>query len=92
MRRLKRFVLLLAVVSTAVVTSWTVLEPAAAQACGFIGNETYRHCDARTRVLIDARNFWGTTYRNICVRPGDTYLGYLSYWRIINAWYIGRTC
>lgn len=62
------------------------------QTCGFVGGETYRHCSTRTRVLIDAKDFWGTTYRNICVGPGDTHLGYLSTWVIRNAWYIGKTC
>ncbi|MDA0136898.1 DUF6355 family natural product biosynthesis protein [Solirubrobacter deserti] len=66
--------------------------PAARRACGFVGGETYRHCATRGRVLIDAENIWGTTYRNICVKPGDTHLGYLSYWVIAYAWYIGRTC
>ncbi len=63
----------------------------AAQACGFVGGETYRHCGT-THVLIDARNIWGTTYRNICVGPGDTHLGHLSTWVISYAWYIGRLC
>ena len=65
---------------------------AAARACGFIGGETYRHCSNRTEVLIDARNIWGKTYRNICVGPGDTHLGYLDYWVIQYAWYIGKLC
>jgi hypothetical protein len=62
-----------------------------AQACGFVGGETYRHCGT-THVLIDAEDFWGTTYRNICVGPGDTHLGHLSTWVISYAWYIGRLC
>jgi hypothetical protein len=65
---------------------------AARRACGFVGGETYRHCASRTHVLIDAKNIWGTTYRNICVGPGDTHLGYLSYWVISYAWYIGKLC
>lgn len=65
---------------------------AAGRGCGFNTDEYYRHCDPNTRVLMDARNFWGTTYRDICVGYGDTYLGDLSYWRIVNAWYNGRTC
>ena len=62
------------------------------RACGFVGGETYRHCSTWTHVLIDAQNIWGTTYRNICVGPGDTHLGYLSYWVISYAWYIGKRC
>lgn len=65
---------------------------AAPRDCGFIGGETYRHCSTWTHVLIDAENIWGTTYRNICVGPGDTHLGYLSYWVISYAWYIGKLC
>jgi hypothetical protein len=76
-----------AVVDAAAATSGDV----EAQACGFVGGETYRHC-GNTHVLIDAQNIWGTTYRNICVGPGDTHLGYLSTWVISYAWYIGRLC
>lgn len=65
---------------------------AGTRSCGFIGGETYRHCSTWTHVLIDAENIWGTTYRNICVGPGDTHLGYLSYWVISYAWYIGKLC
>jgi hypothetical protein len=76
-----------AVVDEAATTSGDV----EAQACGFVGGETYRHCGT-THVLIDAEDFWGTTYRNICVGPGDTHLGHLSTWVISYAWYIGRLC
>ncbi|HMG42521.1 MAG TPA: DUF6355 family natural product biosynthesis protein [Acidimicrobiales bacterium] len=76
-----------AVVDDAAATSGDV----EAQACGFVGGETYRHC-GNTHVLIDARNIWGTTYRNICVGPGDTHLGHLSTWVIQYAWYIGKLC
>jgi len=65
---------------------------AAARACGFVGGETYRHCSTWTHVYIDAQNIWGKTYRNICVGPGDTHLGYLDYWVISYAWYIGKRC
>jgi hypothetical protein len=65
-------------------------EVAAAHACGYNSDEYYRHC-GDTHVIIRAENFWGTDYY-LCVGPGDTYLGYLSDWRIIYAVYIGYLC
>lgn len=91
MKRLKRLALILTVIAAATIPL-AVTSSAPARSCGFNTDEYYVHCDPYTHVLIDARSFWGTTYRDICVGPGTTYLGYLSYWRIVNAWYNGRTC
>lgn len=63
---------------------------ASAHSCGFNSDEVYNHC-GNTHVLVTARNFWGTQY-TVCVGPGEHDLGYLSYWRIVNAWYIGWLC
>jgi hypothetical protein len=63
---------------------------AEAHVCGYNYDEVYTHCGT-THVLITAEDFWGTEY-TLCVGPGDTSLGYLSYWRITGAWYIGYLC
>jgi hypothetical protein len=91
MKRLKRLALLATVMAVVSASALALSGTASAHSCGFNTDQYYRHC-GNTHVLLDARSFWGTTYRNICVGPGDTYLGYLSYWRIVNAWYIGRLC
>ncbi|MFY1688378.1 DUF6355 family natural product biosynthesis protein [Plantactinospora sp. WMMB782] len=62
----------------------------AAQACGWLGGETYNHC-GNTYVILRATDFWGTDYYP-CVGPGETHLGHLSTWVIRYAVYIGRTC
>jgi hypothetical protein len=92
MKRAKRLVVLAATIAALTATALVTSGTASAETCGWLGSETYRHCDPTTRVMIDARNIWGTTYRDICVGYGDHNLGYLSYWRITYAWYNGKLC
>lgn len=89
----KRMVLTALLAVTLACAGMTALlgaDTAEAHVCGYNYDETYRHCGT-THVLVTAEDFWGTQY-TVCVGPGDTSLGYLSYWRITGAWYIGYLC
>jgi hypothetical protein len=91
MTYINRRLVLAIVIAAMAITSLASSAPASARNCGFNYDEVYRHCDPNTRVFIAAKNVWGTIWVR-CVGYSDTDLGTLSYWRIVNAWYIGRTC
>jgi hypothetical protein len=91
-KRVALFALLALTFACATTTALMRADSAQARVCGYNYDEVYRHCtNDGSHILITAEDFWGTQY-TLCVGPGDTSLGYLSYWRITGAWYIGYTC
>ena len=94
MKRLRRASAIAAIAAVAAVVPLGTGDAVAAGSdqCGFIGNETYVHCDPRTGVQIAVQDALGRIVATPCVGWGPHPLGGYSSWPIINAWYTGNVC